>query len=133
METKKEISDIIYFILCLVAFRHFMNILSSIITLSDAPMGSFYNIVLGLLMIIALLLIAFKKKIGIYLFGIIQIANVIGQTIINVEDFGIHLFVALFMCALMFFILQIRKNGVSAWKVIFGKEGTDIISNENQE
>ena len=133
METKKEISEIIYIIICLVAFRHLMNIFSSIVTLSYTPMESFYNIALGILMIIALLLIAFKKKIGVFLFGIIQIANVIGQAIISKEDFGIHLFVAFFMCAVMFLILQIRKNGVSAWKVIFGKEGTEIISNENQE
>ena len=133
---KKSISEIIQILLCLVIFRHVISIFQCFFAISYIPTESIYSIVMSILMIAALVLILFKNKVGVYLFGATQIINVIGLTIIN-NNFIRHLIVALISCAILFLLLQIRKNGVSAWKVIFGKdndvESADKASIEKQE
>ena len=61
-----------------------------------------------------------KQKFGIYLFGGLQILSVTLNSIMN-GDFFIHFGVAILMCGLLFLILQIREQGVSAWKIIMNK------------
>ena len=119
---EKKLSEIVYIILCLVIFRHAIHIFQCLALISFAPTEAICDIVLSILMIVA--------------FGVVQVANVIGQTILG-NNFVSSLLVALVSCAILFIVLQIRKNGLSAWKVLFGKESVvesvDETSIEKQE
>lgn len=79
------------------------------------------NLSLSVLVIISLSLIMMKKKSGVYLFVALQLVSIVFNSIMDSDPIT-HLLVALVMCVVMFLILQIRKDGISAWKVIMNKE-----------
>lgn len=80
------------------------------------------NLSLSVLVIISLALIMMQKKSGVYLFVALQLVSIVFNSIIDSDPIN-HILVALVMCGVMFLILQIRKDGISAWKVIMNKEG----------
>ena len=79
------------------------------------------NLSLSVLVIISLALIMMQKKNGVYLFVALQLVSIVFNTIMDSDPIN-HILVALVMCGVMFLILQIRKDGISAWKVIMNKE-----------
>lgn len=120
---KGEINDIIYVIFVLSIIRHVMAIFNNIImafALMNDTFSLWFNILLSILMITSLLLIMNKKKMGVYLFVTLQLLSVVFNSIIDSDPLT-HIIPAVFMCGLLFLVLQLRKNGISAWKVIMNK------------
>lgn len=117
---EKKISWIVTLILALIIVRHVIEIITNLIRLNMAE-DSFTliaNILLSVGMITALAFILQKKKTGVYLFFCLQLLIAVFNSIIGGD--AVHLFVAILMCGIMYLILQIRENGVSAWKIIMG-------------
>ena len=79
------------------------------------------NLSLSVLVIISLALIMMQKKSGVYLFVALQLVSIVFNSIIDSDPIN-HILVALVMCGVMFLILQIRKDVISACKVIMNKE-----------
>ena len=118
MENKK-ISWIVYLLLSLIILRHTTAIITNLINLRMYDDGTeiIMNIGLSLVMIAALVLMLRKNIWGIYLFVCIQVLSSVFNSIMK-GDALIHFGVAALMCLIMFLLLQIRENGISAWKVI---------------
>ena len=120
---KKEINIIVQIILGLIIARHAMSMINNIMVFSLLNDIFFLgvNLSLSVLVIISLSLIMMKKKSGVYLFVSLQLVSIVFNSIMDSDPIT-HLLVALVMCVVMFLILQIRKDGISAWKVIMNKE-----------
>ena len=120
---KKEINIIVQIILGLIIARHAMSMINNIMVFSMLNDIFFLcvNLSLSVLVIISLSLIMMKKKSGVYLFVALQLVSIVFNSIMDSDPIT-HLLVALVMCVVMFLILQIRKDGISAWKVIMNKE-----------
>ena len=120
---KKEINIIVQIILGLIIARHAMSMINNIMVFSMLNDIFFLcvNLSLSVLVIISLSLIMMKKKSGVYLFVSLQLVSIVFNSIMDSDPIT-HLLVALVMCVVMFLILQIRKDGISAWKVIMNKE-----------
>ena len=120
---KKEINIIVQIILGLIIARHAMSMINNIMVFSLLNDIFFLgvNLSLSVLVIISLSLIMMKKKSGVYLFVALQLVSIVFNSIMDSDPIT-HLLVALVMCGVMFLILQIRKDGISAWKVIMNKE-----------
>ena len=120
---KKEINIIVQIILGLIIARHAMSMINNIMVFSMLNDIFFLcvNLSLSVLVIISLALIMMKKKSGVYLFVALQLVSIVFNSIMDSDPIT-HLLVALVMCVVMFLILQIRKDGISAWKVIMNKE-----------
>ena len=121
---KKEINIIVQIILGLIIARHAMSMINNIIVFSLLNDIFFLgvNLSLSVLVIISLALIMMQKKSGVYLFVALQLVSIVFNSIMDSDPIN-HILVALVMCGVMFLILQIRKDGISAWKVIMNKEG----------
>lgn len=117
-----EINIIIYVIFVLIIIRHAMAIINNIMAfaLMNDTFSLWLNIVLSIFMITSLLLLMNKNKMGVYLFATLQLLSVVFNSIIDSDPLS-HIIPAVFMCGLLFLVLQLRKNGVSAWKVIMNK------------
>ena len=120
---KKEINIIVQIILGLIIARHAMSMINNIMVFSLLNDIFFLgvNLSLSVLVIISLALIMMQKKSGVYLFVALQLVSIVFNSIMDSDPIT-HLLVALVMCVVMFLILQIRKDGISAWKVIMNKE-----------
>ena len=120
---KKEINIIVQIILGLIIARHAMSMINNIMVFSLLNDIFFLgvNLSLSVLVIISLALIMMQKKSGVYLFVSLQLVSIVFNSIMDSDPIT-HLLVALVMCVVMFLILQIRKDGISAWKVIMNKE-----------
>ena len=120
---KKEINIIVQIILGLIIARHAMSMINNIMVFSMLNDIFFLcvNLSLSVLVIISLSLIMMKKKSGVYLFVALQLVSIVFNSIMDSDPIN-HILVALVMCGVMFLILQIRKDGISAWKVIMNKE-----------
>ena len=119
---KGEINIIIYVIFGLIIIRHAMAIFNNIMAfeLMNDTFSLWLNIVLSILMITSLLLLMNKNKMGVYLFATLQLLSVVFNSIIDSDPLT-HIIPAVFMCGLLFLVLQLRKNGISAWKLIMNK------------
>ena len=120
---KKEINIIVQIILGLIIARHAMSMINNIMVFSLLNDIFFLgvNLSLSVLVIISLALIMMQKKSGVYLFVALQLVSIVFNSIMDSDPIN-HILVALVMCGVMFLILQIRKDGISAWKVIMNKE-----------
>ena len=120
---KKEINIIVQIILGLIIARHAMSMINNIMVFSMLNDIFFLcvNLSLSVLVIISLSLIMMKKMSGVYLFVALQLVSIVFNSIMDSDPIN-HILVALVMCVVMFLILQIRKDGISAWKVIMNKE-----------
>ena len=120
---KKEINIIVQIILGLIIARHAMSMINNIMVFSMLNDIFFLcvNLSLSVLVIISLSLIMMQKKSGVYLFVALQLVSIVFNSIMDSDPIN-HILVALVMCGVMFLILQIRKDGISAWKVIMNKE-----------
>ena len=116
---KHEISLIVQIVLLLVIVRHGISIVTNLFSLAYLydTFVPYFNIVMSSVMIYNMILLLQKKALGVYLFVTVQFISVTLHTMID-NDPALHFFVATMMCGVMFLLLQIRADGVSAWKVI---------------
>lgn len=63
------------------------------------------------------------KKIGVYLFFVMQIFNAITRCILDdLENNMIHIILSLLFCGFISILLCLKKEGKSAWALLFKKE-----------
>ena len=123
---KHEISLIVQILLLMVIVRHGISIVMNLLylfTLYDT-LAPYFNIAMSSVMIYNMILLLQKKALGFYLFVTVQLISVSLHTMID-NDLAFHFLVAALMCGVMFLLLQIRTNGVSAWKVIMSDENKE--------
>ena len=123
---KNEISLIVQILLLMVIVRHGISIVMNLLylfTLYDT-LAPYFNIAMSSVMIYNMILLLQKKALGFYLFVTVQLISVSLRTMID-NDLAFHFLVAALMCGVMFLLLQIRTNGVSAWKVIMSDENKE--------
>ena len=123
---KHEISLIVQILLLMVIVRHGISIVMNLLylfTLYDT-LAPYFNIAMSSVMIYNMILLLQKKALGFYLFVTVQLISVSLRTMID-NDLAFHFLVAALMCGVMFLLLQIRTNGVSAWKVIMSDENKE--------
>ena len=123
---KNEISLIVQILLLMVIVRHGISIVMNLLylfTLYDT-LAPYFNIAMSSVMIYNMILLLQKKALGFYLFVTVQLISVSLHTMID-NDLAFHSLVAALMCGVMFLLLQIRTNGVSAWKVIMSDENKE--------
>lgn len=120
---KHEISLIVQIVLLLVIVRHGISIVTNLFSLAYLydTLVPYFNIAMSIAMIYNMILLLQKKALGVYLFVAVQFISVPLHTMID-NDIALHTFVAFLMCGVMFLLLQIRTDGVSAWKVITSDE-----------
>lgn len=78
------------------------------------------NVLCMITLIASMFMILLEKKVGVYLFFVAQITSAVCLTYMQ-GDVAVHFGVALVSCILLFLLLQLRKNGISAWKAIMKK------------
>lgn len=131
---KHEISLIVQILLLMVIVRHGISIVMNLlylITLYDT-LAPYFNIAISSVMIYNMILLLQKKALGFYLFVTVQLISVSLHTMID-NDLAFHSLVAALMCGVMFLLLQIRTNGVSAWKVIMSDENKEEDQNKDSD
>ena len=131
---KHEISLIVQILLLMVIVRHGISIVMNLLylfTLYDT-LAPYFNIAMSSVMIYNMILLLQKKALGFYLFVTVQLISVSLRTMID-NDLAFHSLVAALMCGVMFLLLQIRTNGVSAWKVIMSDENKEEDQNKDSD
>ena len=131
---KHEISLIVQILLLMVIVRHGISIVMNLLylfTLYDT-LAPYFNIAMSSVMIYNMILLLQKKALGFYLFVTVQLISVSLHTMID-NDLAFHSLVAALMCGVMFLLLQIRTNGVSAWKVIMSDENKEEDQNKDSD
>jgi hypothetical protein len=114
-----SLNIIVEMILVLIIARHVIAIFSNIMNLILGDLAApIYNIVVSILMIISLVLVMSKNKLGVILFFSLQAVNIIGLAILGTNDIMATIVVTLSICVVFTGLLFIRSNGVSAWSVI---------------
>lgn len=123
---KHEISLIVQILLLMVIVRHGISIVMNLLYLFTLynTLAPYFNIAMSSVMIYNMILLLQKKALGFYLFVTVQLISVSLHTMID-NDLAFHSLVAALMCGVMFLLLQIRTNGVSAWKVIMSDENKE--------
>ena len=131
---KHEISLIVQILLLMVIVRHGISVVMNLLylfTLYDT-LAPYFNIAMSSVMIYNMILLLQKKALGFYLFVTVQLISVSLHTMID-NDLAFHSLVAALMCGVMFLLLQIRTNGVSAWKVIMSDENKEEDQNKDSD
>ena len=131
---KHEISLIVQILLLMVIVRHGISIVMNLLylfTLYDT-LAPYFNIAMSSVMIYNMILLLQKKALGFYLFVTVQLISVSLRTMID-NNLAFHFLVAALMCGVMFLLLQIRTNGVSAWKVIMSDENKEEDQNKDSD
>ena len=131
---KHEISLIVQILLLMVIVRHGISVVMNLLylfTLYDT-LAPYFNIAMSSVMIYNMILLLQKKALGFYLFVTVQLISVSLRTLID-NDLAFHFLVAALMCGVMFLLLQIRTNGVSAWKVIMSDENKEEDQNKDSD
>ena len=131
---KHEISLIVQILLLMVIVRHGISVVMNLLylfTLYDT-LAPYFNIAMSSVMIYNMILLLQKKALGFYLFVTVQLISVSLRTMID-NDLAFHSLVAALMCGVMFLLLQIRTNGVSAWKVIMSDENKEEDQNKDSD
>lgn len=106
-------------------FGGFRGIISGISNLYFSPLIGCLTIALSIVGIISLYYLLQAKKWALFLWIAYRISGAIVNGFINSNyDFATHIIIAVVNILFMLLILQIRKNGVSAWSIIFKKNDT---------
>lgn len=138
-ESKKDgINRLIVFVLVLAmirtgvgVFTNSQNLSTGQVTyvngeLSVIPYESMYiaigviNILCAIALIASMFMVLLEKKTGVCIFFTAQFINAACITYMKGE-WGLHFGIAAISCVLLPLLLQLKKNGVSAWKTIMGK------------
>lgn len=118
---KGDLNIITKIVLCLIIIRHAIQIIRNIQIIQYADNDiCIYQIIMGILMIVVLIGILRIKKQALYSFFILQLLNsfIIWDMKYRIDDYFVHLIVAIFFSAIMAGLLFLKKNGISGWKLI---------------
>ncbi len=131
---KHEISLIVQIALLMVIVRHGISIVTNLFYLTYLydTLAPYFNIAISSVMIYNMILLLQKKSLGVYLFVTVQFISVSLHTMID-NDIALHTFVAFLTCGVMFLLLQIRTDGVSAWKVITSDEKKEKVESKDSD
>lgn len=143
---KLNIFVIVAFVLIIV--RHSVNILVQLKYLSmpetleynGMPIdicdhtAAVYNATLSVLIIIALAMVLNKKLLGAYMFLALQLANIIGLSAIEGENFDVttSFIFAIVMAGIFSGLLCLRRDSKSGWSVLKGNKQTNNIDKEKK-
>lgn len=125
---KSKLNGFLEIFLWLVIIRHIIALFTVIpqIGMIISGYGSLsviiWNIVLHITMLVILFNLLKVKKWALYLFGGVQLTNIISQTLFFGRDFWELTIVATILCAIMAALLCLRKDGISAWQLFFPKK-----------
>lgn len=114
-----------------VILHHVIRLVTNLIYLNvNFETGTIYNMVLGVLMIIIIILILMKNKFGVYAFFTLQLLNAIVISVWQ-GSWLIHLAASAFFSLVLAAVLCLKKDGVAGWVAIFGcKEDIENASSE---
>lgn len=114
-----------------VILHHVIRLVTNLIYLNvNFETGTIYNMVLGVLMIIIIILILMKNKFGVYAFFTLQLLNAIVISVWQ-GSWLIHLASSAFFSLVLAAVLCLKKDGVAGWVAIFGcKEDIENASSE---
>ena len=96
-QEKKELNRIIQIVLYLIIARHAISIITNSMHLVWGVITPLYNIILSTLLIISLILVICKKKIGVVSFYVLQIVNAIGLSVLGSQDFFVNIVLSIFI------------------------------------
>ncbi len=115
-------------VVCIIGLIALGNVIRSIVDIAmmfqDKDLIHIYNTLIHLAGAYSLYRLVFDlKKEGYWAFGIINIVNglVIGE--IDHGEYAYHIMLSIIYSAVVYAVLLIPKDGVTAWQVIRKKEG----------
>lgn len=116
---KKELSSIVILVLSLIIIRHITNIMTMINSYSLIGFDiAITSVILSIIMITCIVFILKLKKWAVMVFFFLQgIVSVI-YTDLGYREMPDAFLPAVFYCAVLYGLLQIKKNGISGWNLI---------------
>lgn len=135
----RKLNTILEVFLYLVIIRHIIALFTTIPQIGMAISGYglllvlTWNIVLHVTMIVILLNLLKIKKWSLYLFGGVQLFNIIFQSLFFGKDFWQLTIVTTILCSVMAALLCLKKDGVSAWNLFFSKKEQPIEDDQEQD
>ena len=136
---KSKLNGLLEIFLYLVIIRHIIALFTAIpqIGMAISGYGSLlvltWNIVLHVAMIVILLNLLKIKKWALYLFGGVQLFNIIFQSLFFGKDFWQLTIVATILCSVMAALLCLKKDGISAWNLFFPKKEQQLENDQEQD
>jgi len=114
-----------------IIFFGVRGVSSSFTNMIFSPTIGIITLVLSLVGMVSLFFILRAKKWALFLWIAYRLAGGVVNGLINTKfDFATNIIIALVNIGLMLLILQIKKNGVSAWSLIFKKK---VSKTDNKE
>lgn len=113
-----------------VIFIIFLNIILGIISAVNksfaimfiSPALGWINLAVQVVGIVSLIFLVYAKKWAL----IVWVCYILAVSVFNCaysgQDIGVAAIVAILKLGIMFLVLQIRENGVSAWSLIFNRQ-----------
>lgn len=114
-----------------ILFGSIRGIINSVTVMMYSPVWGAVDFGLQIIGIISLAFLLLAKKWALYLWVGYLIAVSIINGYLNNNDYSTFAIVAVIKLVLMFLFLQIRKDGVSAWSIIFNKKTVDADDDVN--
>lgn len=114
-----------------ILFGGIRGIINSVTVMMYSPVWGAVDFGLQIIGIISLAFLLLAKKWALYLWVGYLIAVSIINGYLNNNDYSTFAIVAVIKLVLMFLFLQIRKDGVSAWSIIFNKKTVDADDDVN--
>lgn len=137
-DTKKDdgINGFVVLILIVSIIRNVISLINNVLgIIGNGLLGDvtvrWYGAINSFLTIIALILILSKKKVGVILFFVLLLLNVLVLPTISHTGYFDCLIYSLIAAAIMTGLLFIRSNGRTAWDVILNGTNTDDNNEEN--
>lgn len=132
----KGLSGIAEIVIALVIVNHVFRIITNLFYLSSGIIDSLtgvWHLIAGVSMIVILLGVLKLKRWSWHAFVCIQLINVLFITLIQGDDIVVPMGVAIIMCVVLRGLLAIKRDGVSAWDVMFKKEKSDVFAEADDE
>ena len=115
-----------------IIFFGVRGVISSFTNMMFSPTIGIITLVLSLVGMVSMFFILQAKKWALFLWIAYRVAGGVVNGLINTKfDFATNIIIALVNIGLMLLILQIKKNGVSAWSLIFRKKVSKTDNKEN--
>ncbi|MBP9990840.1 MAG: hypothetical protein KBT45_05365 [Bacteroidales bacterium] len=115
-----------------IIFFGIRGVISSFTNMIFSPTIGVITLVLSIVGMVSLFFILQAKKWALFLWIAYRLAGAVVNSLINTKfDFATNVIVALVNIGIMLLILQLKKNGVSAWSLIFKKKASKIDDTEN--
>ena len=115
-----------------ILFFGIRGIITSFANMMFSPWIGCLTLFLSIIGMISLFFILRAKKWALFLWIAYRLAAGIVNGLINTKfDFATNIVIAIANIGLMVLVLQIKKNGISAWSLIFKRHKTTIEYNDN--